>query len=77
MLLPSNLSLLSPLTKRELELLQLVADGGSSAAIAQEQGITAGSLKNVLWRATVKPDADNRGHAIACGFRFGILLRKR
>jgi|GraSoiStandDraft_46_1057282.scaffolds.fasta_scaffold104648_2 LuxR family maltose regulon positive regulatory protein len=73
MLLPANLSLLSPLTRREIETLQLIANGATSRQIADDQNITTGTIKNCVWRATVELGADSRTQAVAAALRLGII----
>ena len=66
-------SLDKPLTTTEIEILQAVADGDRSADVATRRGITEATAKNVIWRVCVKLGADCRSHAVAIGFRKGIL----
>ena len=62
-----------PLTKTEIETLQAVADGDRSADVAARKGITEATVKNTVWRVCQKLGADGRAHAVALGFRRGIL----
>lgn len=74
MLLPADLSVFKPITDREILILQKIADGATSAAIAVELGTSAQTIKNLVSKASMKMGCDNRSHAIAAGFRRGILL---
>jgi two-component system nitrate/nitrite response regulator NarL len=66
-------SLDKPLTKTEIETLQAVADGDRSADVATRRGITEATVKNTVWRVCQKLGADSRAHAVAVGFRAGII----
>src|SRR6202048_707853 len=63
----------SPLTKREEEILQLVADGGSTTEVARELFISAKTVKNHLASIYVKLDARDRTQAVLSGVRMGIV----
>ena len=75
MRLPSDLSLLktTALSTKEIQVLQLAADGLDSAGIAEELETTTQVVKNLAYRACIKIGADSRCHAVAVGFRKGIL----
>ena len=62
-----------PLTTTEIEILQAVTDGDRSADVAARKGITEATVKNTVWRVCQKLGADGRAHAVALGFRKGIL----
>ena len=55
------------------EALQAVADGDRSADVAARNGTTAATVKTTVWRAMQKLGADTRSHAVALGFRKGII----
>ena len=63
----------SPLTKRELEILQLVADGQSTAEIGRGLFISAKTVKNHLASIYAKLDARDRTQAVLSGMRLGIV----
>jgi two-component system nitrate/nitrite response regulator NarL len=60
------------LTRRELEVLQLVADGLSNKEIATSLFITAGTVKNHIHNALEKLQLDNRTQAAAYIVRHGL-----
>lgn len=63
----------SPLTKREEEVLQLVADGRSTTEIAGELFISAKTVKNHLASIYMKLEARDRTQAVLSGVRMGII----
>jgi DNA-binding NarL/FixJ family response regulator len=63
----------SPLTKREREILQLVADGHSTAEIARTLFISAKTVKNHLASIYAKLDSRDRTQAVLSGMRLGIV----
>ncbi len=63
----------SPLTKREREILQLVADGHSTTEIARELFISAKTVKNHLASIYAKLDSRDRTQAVLSGMRLGIV----
>lgn len=63
----------SPLTKRELEILQHVADGYSTTEIARELFISAKTVKNHLASIYAKLDSRDRTQAVLSGMRLGIV----
>lgn len=63
----------SPLTKREREILQLVADGRSTTEVARELFISAKTVKNHLASIYAKLDARDRTQAVLSGVRLGII----
>ena len=63
----------SPLTKREREILQHVADGDSTAEIARNLFISAKTVKNHLASIYAKLDARDRTQAVLSGMRLGIV----
>lgn len=60
------------LTRRELEVLQLVADGMSNKEIATNLFITAGTVKNHIHNALEKLQLENRTQAAAYIVRHGL-----
>ncbi|MFZ4585925.1 MAG: response regulator [Acidimicrobiia bacterium] len=63
----------SPLTSREEEILQCVADGKSTSEIAAELFISAKTVKNHLASIYDKLDARDRTQAVLSGVRIGIV----
>ena len=63
----------SPLTKREREILQHVADGHSTTEIARELFISAKTVKNHLASIYAKLDSRDRTQAVLSGMRLGIV----
>jgi DNA-binding NarL/FixJ family response regulator len=63
----------SPLTKREREILQLVADGHSTTEIARNLFISAKTVKNHLASIYAKLDSRDRTQAVLSGMRMGIV----
>lgn len=62
-----------PLTTREREILQLVADGHSTTEIAQSLFISAKTVKNHLASIYAKLEARDRTEAVVSGVRRGIV----
>ena len=74
---PAQLPVQAPvdpaLTRRESEILRLVAAGRTNAAIGRELGLTANTVKT-YWQATMrKLDVGNRAEAIHAAHRLGLL----
>lgn len=63
------------LTKRETEVLGLVADGLSNSAIAERLYLTEGTVKSHLARAYTKLNVDSRTAAVAAATSLGIIRR--
>lgn len=63
----------SPLTRREEEILQSIADGRSTTEVARELFISAKTVKNHLASIYVKLDARDRTQAVLSGVRMGIV----
>lgn len=62
-----------PLTRKEKDVLQLVAQGRSSAAVASDLGITEATLRNHLNHINEKLQTHNRVEAIFQAKRRGII----
>lgn len=60
-------------TERELEVLELVADGLSNGEIAKRLYITTRTVKFHLDALRGKLDARDRAHLVAVAFRAGLL----
>lgn len=63
----------SPLTPREEEILQLIADGSSTTDVAKELFISAKTVKNHLASIYAKLDARDRTQAVLAAVRGGII----
>jgi LuxR family maltose regulon positive regulatory protein len=61
------------LTKRELEILQLMAEGASNQAIAARLVITVGTVKSHINHILGKLGAQNRTEAVARGRAAGLI----
>ncbi len=60
-------------TMREREVLQLLADGKSNAAISAQLFITRETVKSHVRHILIKLRADSRAHAVAIALREGII----
>ncbi|MEU5774629.1 response regulator transcription factor [Streptomyces venezuelae] len=63
------------LTRRETEVLALVADGLSNQAIGARLHLTEGTVKSHLARIYAKLDVDSRTSAVAAGTQLGLIRR--
>ena len=61
------------LTERELEVLQLIVDGGSNADIAEALYITVGTVKTHVRNILNKLSADDRTQAAVRALRSGLV----
>lgn len=66
-------SLLEPLTDREIEVLRLVADGLSNAAIAQQLVVSVGTVKTHLKHIFGKLAVESRTQAVAQGRALALF----
>jgi len=64
-----------PITRRELEILQLVAEGLSNKEIGKQLSITEGTVKNHVHNALEKLHMENRIQATAYIVRQGLGRR--
>src|SRR5581483_9553892 len=64
-------------SQRELELLQLMADGLTDAEIAEKLSISAKTMRSRLHAPRMKMQARTRTHAVAIAFRRGLLTVER
>jgi DNA-binding NarL/FixJ family response regulator len=62
-------ALLDVVTRREIEVLQLMADGASNEQIARRLVISVGTVKSHVKRILRKLDASNRAEAVSCRLR--------
>ncbi|EKQ66747.1 response regulator containing a CheY-like receiver domain and an HTH DNA-binding domain [Leptolyngbyaceae cyanobacterium JSC-12] len=63
----------TPLTERELEILQLIVDGCSNAAIAEKLFISVGTVKTHVRNILNKLCADDRTQAAVLALRSGLI----
>jgi LuxR family transcriptional regulator, maltose regulon positive regulatory protein len=61
------------LTRRELDVLQLIADGLTDRAISERLFIAADTVKSHVASMRGRLQAANRGQAVAVGFRRGLI----
>lgn len=66
-----------PLVAREIQVLGLIACGGSYAEIAAELHLAHASVKNYAHSAIKKLGAKSQAHAIHLAYQAGILRRER
>ena len=64
-------------SQRELDLLQLMADGLTDAEIAEKLSISAKTMRSRLHTLRKKMHARTRTHAVAIAFRRGLLEVER
>lgn len=61
------------LSPREIEVLQLIAEGNTNKQIASRLGIAEVTTKNHITSIILKLDAYNRTHAVVLALRQGLL----
>lgn len=61
------------LSRRELQILQMMAEGGQNATIAFELGISTETVKAHVSNILGKLQADSRTHAVTLGMRHGLI----
>lgn len=61
------------LTPREVEVLRLVADGATTAEIAERLGVSGATARTHVENMRTKLGAATRARLVALGFRLGIL----
>ncbi len=69
------LHLLDPLTERELEIIQLLAQGLNNRALAQQLFLAEGTVKNYISTILQKLDARDRTHAVTRAYALGLIHR--
>jgi DNA-binding NarL/FixJ family response regulator len=72
-LLMSQVGADAPLTEREREILQLLAEGLHTEEVARRIGLSAETVKSDTKRAILKLEADTRVHAVAIALRQAII----
>jgi DNA-binding NarL/FixJ family response regulator len=63
----------APLSEREREILQLLAEGLHTDEVAGRIGLSAETVKSDTKRATTKLEADGRVHAVAIALRQALI----
>ena len=63
----------TPLSEREREILQLLAEGFHTEEVARRIGLSAETVKSDTKRAILKLEADSRVHAVAIALRQAII----
>lgn len=61
------------LTRRQREILQLLADGGSTAAAARDLGLSEETVKTHTKNVLARLEARNRTHAVAIALRESLI----
>ena len=61
------------LTRRQREILQLLADGGSTAAAARQLGLSEETVKTHTKNVLGRLEAKNRTHAVAIALRESLI----
>lgn len=64
-----------PLSEREIEILQLLAEGHSNRAVAQKLFLAEGTVKNYISTILQKLDARDRTHAVTRAYELGLVTR--
>jgi len=73
MLIMTDGVLEAPLTEREREILQLLAEGLHTEEVARRMGLSAETVKSDTKRAIQKLEADTRVHAVAIALRQAMI----
>jgi len=69
-----DLTILDPLTDRELEVLNLVAEGFSNLEIAKRLGVSRNTIKFHVSSIIGKLVATSRTEAVTVGLRRGLII---
>jgi LuxR family transcriptional regulator, maltose regulon positive regulatory protein len=65
--------LMEPLTRKEIQVLQLTADGYSNAAMAEKLGASDSTVRTHLRSINSKLGAHSRAEAVVAGRRLGVI----
>jgi DNA-binding NarL/FixJ family response regulator len=68
-----RISQTSPLTRRELDVLALIADGHSHQEVGRQLGIGAETVRTHMKKACVRLNASTRTQAVAAALRLGLI----
>jgi DNA-binding CsgD family transcriptional regulator len=63
-------------TARELEVLELIAEGYSTTEIARELWITEDTVRTHIKRMLARLGARTRAHAVTIAYREGLWIRE-
>lgn len=66
----------NPLTRQQVKVLQMLADGATSKLIARRLGYTVGTINNYVFYTLEMLGAANRTHAVAMALREGWIKLK-
>jgi DNA-binding CsgD family transcriptional regulator len=61
------------LTRRQRQILQLYADGQSTARVAKRLGLSAETIRTHTKGIFARLSARDRGHAVAIAMRLGLI----
>lgn len=61
------------LTDRQVEILELISEGLSSAQICRKLFISTDTLKSHLYKAAKRMDCGDRAHMVAKAYQTGVL----
>jgi DNA-binding NarL/FixJ family response regulator len=75
--LPHTVSARQPLSRREYQVLQLIADGLENSAIAKSLFVSVETIRTHVKNILRKLHARDRAHAVAIAFRLGVLVTQR
>jgi two-component system response regulator DegU len=64
----------TPLSAREVQILQHIASGSSTKQVARDLGISANTVKTHLERIFDKLGANDRAQAVAIALRMGVVM---
>jgi DNA-binding NarL/FixJ family response regulator len=62
------------ITKRQREILQLLADGESTTVAARQLGLSEETVKTHMKNTLARLEARNRSHAVAIGLRESLIV---
>ncbi|MEG1766926.1 MAG: LuxR C-terminal-related transcriptional regulator [Comamonas sp.] len=65
--------LMDPLTRKEIQVLQLVAEGYSNAAMAEKLNASDSTVRTHLRNINAKLGAHSRAEAVVIARRFGVI----
>jgi two-component system response regulator DegU len=71
--IPTPLGVTLDLTRRERQVLQLVADGLANREVGQVLYVTEDTVKSHIRHILVKLGATSRANAVAIGIRAGLI----
>jgi len=66
-------SLMEPLTRKEIQVLQLVEQGQSNSAIAERLGLSDSTVRTHLRNVNTKLNARSRAEAVAIARRLDVI----